>query len=280
MIFRACEWKVEFPRPPLVMGILNVTPDSFSDGGKYFEKQPALDHAIQMWEDGADIIDVGGESSRPRAEPVSESVEMKRVIPVIEALKDDTNVPISIDTQKPSVAREALSAGAIIVNDIAANRSDSEMWRVVSSRGAGYVLMHMQGTPKTMSENPRYNHVIVDINTFFTERLKMLQNSGVSPEQVILDPGIGFGKTAEHNLELLANVKRFRIHQRPLLLGASRKSFIAKSTGGTADERLPGSLACAVWAVANGVQIIRAHDVRETVQALKMAVEIVQRQLP
>jgi dihydropteroate synthase len=256
------------------MGILNVTPDSFSDGGKFLEPERAVEHAVQMCEQGADIIDVGGESTRPGSEPVPEELELKRVIPVVQALKDLSNARISIDTQKPNVAREALAAGAIIVNDIAANRQDASMWKFVADAGAGYILMHMQGTPQTMSENPSYKDVVAEVNEFFSERLRLTEECGISPAQIILDPGIGFGKNSEHNLQLLGNIKRFTIHQRPVLLGASRKSFVGKVAGGGVSERLPGSLACAIWAVLNGVQFIRTHDVAATVQALRMTEEI------
>ena len=274
MIFRACDWKVEFPRRPLVMGIVNVTPDSFSDGGQFFDKEKALAHAIQLWDEGADIIDVGGESTRPKAEPVSEQVELKRVIPLIQAIKDDTNVPISVDTQKPLVAREAVSAGAVIVNDIGANREDRAMWQVVAMTGAGYVLMHMKGTPQTMQDQAMYRDVTADVNEFFAERLKTIQSSGISPEQVVLDPGIGFAKNGEHNLQLLARMKQFKVHQRPVMVGASRKSFIGKLLGGDVTERVGGSIACAIWAVMQGARIIRTHDVRATSQALRMIEEI------
>jgi dihydropteroate synthase len=280
MIFRACHWNVQFPRAPLVMGILNVTPDSFSDGGQFLDQSKALEHAIQMRDEGADIIDIGGESTRPRAEPVPEAVELKRVIPVIQALKDEIKIPISIDTQKPAVAKEALAAGAVIVNDIAANRPDRSMWEIVSSARAGYILMHMQGTPQTMSENPAYKDVVSEVGDFFRSRLEMLRASGVNAEQIILDPGIGFGKNCEHNLQLLANLNRFTIYQRPVLVGASRKSFIGKLLGGTVSERLPGSLACAIWAALNGVQFIRTHDVAATVQSLRMIGEIQKRHQP
>ena len=280
MIFRACHWNVQFPRTPLVMGILNVTPDSFSDGGQFLDRKKAVEHAVQMSEEGADIIDVGGESTRPRSEPVSESEELKRVVPIIQALKDETKVPISIDTQKAAVAKEALAAGAIIVNDIAANREDPEMWQIVSMAKAGYVLMHMQGTPQTMAENPSYKDVVGEVGEFFQSRLELLKKSGVAAEQVLLDPGIGFGKNVEHNLQLLANLKRFTIYERPVLMGASRKSFIGKLLGGDVSERLPGSLACAIWAALNGVQIIRTHDVRATVEAVRMVGEIQSRHRP
>ena len=274
MIFRACDWKVEFPRRPLVMGIVNVTPDSFSDGGQFFDKEKALAHAIQLWDEGADIIDVGGESTRPKAEPVSEQVELKRVLPLIQAIKHDTNAPISVDTQKPLVAREAVSAGAVIVNDIGANREDRAMWQVVAMTGAGYVLMHMKGTPQTMQDQAMYRDVTADVNEFFAERLKTIQSSGISPEQVVLDPGIGFAKNGEHNLQLLARMKQFKVHQRPVMVGASRKSFIGKLLGGDVTERVGGSIACAIWAVMQGARIIRTHDVRATSQALRMIEEI------
>jgi len=276
MIFRACHWKVQFPHAPMVMGILNVTPDSFSDGGQFLDPKQAFEHALQMRDEGAGIIDVGGESTRPGAEPVAESVELKRVIPVIEALREQ-KVPICIDTQKPAVAREALAAGAIIVNDIAAAREDREMWELVAEKGAGYILMHMQGSPQDMAKHPTYENVVTEVSEFFASRLRDIAAAGVSPDQVMIDPGIGFGKNSEHNLQLLANLGHFTIHQRPMLVGASRKSFIGKLLGGDVTARLPGSLACAVWAALNGVQFIRAHDVAATVQMLRMIGEIQQR---
>jgi dihydropteroate synthase len=230
-----------------------------------------------MKEEGAALIDIGGESTRPGAEPVPEATELKRVLPVISTLKDK-GIPICIDTQKPAVAAEALSAGAIIVNDIAANREDPAMCDLISATGAGYILMHMKGTPQTMSHNPHYDDVVKEVGLFFEEKLKALQAAGVAPEQVILDPGIGFGKNSEHNLQLLARICRFTIYQRPMLMGASRKSFIGKLLGASISERMPGSLACAIWAVLNGVQFIRAHDVAATVRALRMVEEIQQRQ--
>lgn len=253
------------------MGIVNVTPDSFSDGGKFFDAKTAVEHGLELAAQGAEILDVGGESTRPGAEPVSEPEELRRVIPVIEQLAAKIKVPISIDTMKPAVARAALAAGASIINDVAANRADGAMWRVAAETGAGYVVMHAQGTPQTMQQNPVYADVVREVGEFFGERLKKLQASGVAPEQVVLDPGIGFGKTPEHNLQLLANLRSFARWGRPLLLGVSRKSFIGKLSGAGPNQRLPASLACATLAVASGVQIIRAHDVAETVRAVRMA---------
>jgi len=257
------------------MGIVNVTPDSFSDGGQYLEPTVAVAHALKLAEQGAEIIDVGGESTRPNATSVSEAEELRRVLPVIEQLAGLVKIPISIDTVKPSVARAALRAGASIVNDVSANREDDAMWRIVAEASAGYVCMHMQGTPQTMQSNPMYEDVVCEVGEFFDERLARLAAVGVRPEQVILDVGIGFGKTLEHNLQLLAGLGSFTKLERPMLVGVSRKSFIGKLLGTETDARLSGSLACASLAVAAGVQIVRTHDVAETVQAVRM-VEAIQ----
>ncbi|MBI3848949.1 MAG: dihydropteroate synthase [Verrucomicrobia bacterium] len=286
------------------MGIINVTPDSFSDGGQFLDPAAAVAHALQLIEQGAEIIDVGGESTRPNATPVSEAEELRRVLPVIEQLAGLVKVPISIDTVKPSVARAALKAGASIVNDVAAiqragdsvgssafRRSGSStapdrlkaelqtdaMWRVVAEAGAGYVCMHMQGTPQTMQSNPTYADVVREVGEFFDERLERLAAAGVSAEQVILDVGIGFGKTLEHNLQLLAGLESFTKLKRPMLLGVSRKSFIGKLLGTPVAERLPASLACTTLAVQAGVQMFRTHDVLATVQAVRMAEGILAR---
>jgi dihydropteroate synthase len=270
MILRTCQFEFSFPRPALVMGIVNVTPDSFSDGGQYLDPPAAVAHALQLVEQGAEIIDIGGESTRPGAWPVSEAEELRRVMPVVEQLAGQIRVPISIDTVKPGVARVALAAGASIVNDVAANREDSTLWEAVAEAGAGYVCMHMQGTPQTMQANPAYSDVVREVGEFFSERIKRLSVCGVGRDQVILDPGIGFGKTVEHNLQLLGAVRNFTSLERPLLLGVSRKSFIGKLVGAELAARLPAALACACLAVAAGVQIIRAHNVAETVQAIRM----------
>lgn len=259
------------------MGVVNVTPDSFSDGGQYLDPTIAVAHALSLVEQGAEIIDVGGESTRPNAAPVSETEELRRVLPVIEQLADLVQVPISIDTVKTTVAKAALQAGASIVNDVAADREDDGMLRVVAEARAGYVCMHMQGTPQTMQSNPTYNDVVREVGEFFGERLARLAAVGVAAEQVVLDVGIGFGKTLEHNLQLLAGLGSFTNLGRPLLVGVSRKSFIGKLLGAGADARLPGSLACASLAVEAGGQIIRAHDVAETVQAVRMTEAILAR---
>ena len=272
----AREHQFNFPRPTIVMGIVNTTPDSFTDGGRFLDADAAGAHALRLASEGAEILDIGGESTRPGSAEVSEQEELDRVIPVIERLAKRPELVLSIDTQKPSVAREALAAGASIVNDIAANRSDPEMWKVVAEAGAGYVCMHMQGTPQTMQAKPEYDDVTVQVCDFFKERLNLLSSHGVTTDQVALDPGIGFGKTLEHNIKLLRNLNKFSLVERPMLVGASRKSFIEKLLGAPIDERLPASLACATWAAIQGSQIIRVHDVAETVQAVRMAEALAQ----
>jgi dihydropteroate synthase len=274
---RAGQFEFDFPRPALVMGIVNVTPDSFFDGGRFLDAPAAVAHALQLVEEGAEIIDVGGESTRPGALPVDEVEELRRVMPVIETLTGQVKVPISIDTGKTGVARAALAAGASIVNDVAANRADGALWRLVAEARAGYVSMHMQGTPQTMQANPAYADVVREVREFFCDRIRRLSDCGVSPDQVILDPGIGFGKTVEHNLQLLGAARGFTRLERPVLIGVSRKSFIGKLLGVELAERLPAALACTCLAVAAGVQIIRAHDVAETVQAVRMTEAILAR---
>ena len=253
------------------MGVVNVTPDSFSDGGKFFDPARAVAQALELVAQGAEILDLGGESTRPGAEPVGEAEEMRRVLPVIEQLAAQIKIPLSIDTMKPAVARAALRAGASMVNDVAANRADEVMWKVVAELRAGYICMHAQGVPQTMQANPVYADVVQEVGDFFRERLRCLETCGVAAHHVVLDPGVGFGKTLEHNLRLLANLRSFKTWQRPLLLGVSRKSFIGKLLGAEVNARLPASLACAILAVESGVQIIRTHDVAETVQAVRMA---------
>jgi dihydropteroate synthase len=271
MIFRAGKFKYEFPRPALVWGVVNVTPDSFSDGGRYFDREAAVARAEELAGQGADVIDVGGESTRPNAEPVNEAEELRRVIPVIEALAGRLKMPISVDTMKPAVALAALAAGASIVNDVGANREDAAMWRVVAETGAGYVAMHMQGTPQTMQAKPVYGDVVAEVREFFVDRLARLNECGVAAEQVALDVGLGFGKTVEHNLQLLAGLESFTNLGRAMLLGVSRKSFLGKVYGDAGAERLSGALACTALAAAAGTQMFRTHDVAATVQALRAA---------
>ena len=271
MLLRARQFEFGFPRPALVMGVVNVTPDSFSDGGKFPDAAAAIVHALALVEQGAEILDIGGESTRPGAEPVDEEEELRRVIPVVEQLASKVKIPLSIDTMKPAVARAALIAGASIINDVGANRAGDAMWKIVAEFRAGYICMHAQGSPQTMQQNPVYADVVREVGEFFSERLMTLLNeTGIAAEQVVLDPGIGFGKTLEHNLQLLAGLRSFTKWRRPLLLGVSRKSFIGKLLGADTNERLPASLACASLAIAGGVQIIRTHDVAATVQAVRM----------
>src|SRR2546421_1315405 len=264
MIFRAGQFAFTFPRPTMIMGVVNVTPDSFSDGGRFLDPAAAVARGLEMIGQGAEIIDIGGESTRPGAQPVSEAEELRRVLPVIERLVSQVEAPVSIDTRKPSVARAALRAGASIVNDIAANRADDEMWGVVAEAQAGYVCMHMQGTPQTMQVNPVYKDVVEEVGDFFADRLERLRRAGVDAVQVVLDPGLGFGKTVEHNLQLLAGVERFTKLRRPVLLGVSRKSFIGKLLGVEVAARLPAALACACLAVRAWARVVRALGVAET----------------
>ena len=250
-----------------------MTPDSFSDGGRYCDVESACLRATQMVEEGADWIDVGGESTRPGADEISEVEEGQRVFPVIEALCERfPDLPISIDTRKPGVAEGALARGASVVNDVEANRKDPAMWELVADTGAGYVIMHMKGVPQTMQSSPIYSSqgVALDVGEFFDERMIQIQKCGVSPDQVILDVGIGFGKSVEHNLELLANLDVFSRWKRPLLVGASRKSFLGKILNAPLDDRLSGSLACAAWTVMAGAHILRVHDVRETTHVVRL----------
>lgn len=279
MLFRAGPFEFRFPRPTLVMGIVNVTPDSFSDGGKFFKPEAAVEHALRLVSEGADIIDIGGESTRPRAVPVEEAEELRRVLPVLRALTQQVKAPLSIDTMKAGVARAALDAGASIVNDVAAAQDRTQMWRAVSKAGAGYVCMHMLGTPETMQDNPRYQNVVSEVEAFLQSRLGELKEAGVREEQIVLDAGIGFGKTAEHNLQLLGAMRRFTRLGRPVLLGVSRKSFLSRVSGTESDDRLPAALACACLAVEAGVQIVRVHDVAATVKAVRMTEAILSKRI-
>ena len=270
MEFTARQYRWGFPRPAMVMGILNVTPDSFSDGGCFYEAEQAIDRGEQLVAEGAEFIDIGGESTRPGAAPVDESEELRRVIPVVRALAAKTQAVISVDTRKAGVARAALDAGASVINDIEAYRTDPELWKAVAATGAGYVLMHMQGTPQTMQQDPHYEDVVQEVSAFFEERLLRLEEQGVRREQVLLDPGIGFGKTLAHNLSLLRGLGVISALKRPMLIGVSRKSFIGRLLGAEPDQRIGASVACALWAAEAGVTVFRVHDVAQTVQALRM----------
>jgi dihydropteroate synthase len=252
------------------MGILNVTPDSFSDGGAYLDCSAAVDHAMAMVEEGADIIDVGGESTRPGAEDVPADVELERVVPVVEALAGTAEISISIDTTKAAVAKAALEAGAVIVNDISALRFDPAMPGVVESSAAGVVLMHMQGRPRTMQANPTYSDVVEDVAAELGKWAAQAQQAGIKPEQIVVDPGIGFGKTREHNLLLLKHLDRLKALGFPVLVGASRKSFIGTTLELPVDQRLEGTAAVTAWVVARGAAIVRVHDIREMVRVVRM----------
>jgi dihydropteroate synthase len=257
---------------PLVMGVLNVTPDSFSDGGRYRSIETAVEHALRMEADGADIIDVGGESTRPGAEQVASAEEQARVIPVIERIRQQTTLPVSIDTYHADTAQAAVEAGADIINDISALRSDPNMVRLLADKRVPVVLMHMLGEPRSMQENPHYDNCVEEIAAFFSERIKFCVSNGIDKSRLILDPGIGFGKRLSDNVEILAGLRRYTEFNLPILIGASRKSFIGMlhPTDKQADQRLGGSIAAAVVAALHGASILRAHDVARTVEALKV----------
>lgn len=251
-----------------IMGILNITPDSFSDGGKWTDEKALEDRIEQLLSEGADIIDVGGESTRPFAEPVSVAEELQRVIPAIKAIRQRSNIPISIDTTKAVVAREALDAGATIINDISALRQDAGMLAVVKSFAGEVVIMHMQGTPGDMQRNPQYSDVVAEINAFFTERLTWLEANGVERSRIIVDPGIGFGKTLEHNLAILRNIPAFKQHGCPVLIGHSRKSFLGQLLGLPVADRDWATAMVSAHVQRVGADMVRVHQVQATRQAL------------
>ena len=258
---------------PQLMGVVNVTPNSFSDGGLYLDPGAAVAHGRQLVREGADILDVGGESTRPGAEPVSEEEELGRVVPVIRGLAG-SQARISVDTSKAAVAAAALEAGAEIVNDVTALRGDPGMAGLCAERGAGVVLMHMLGEPRTMQDDPRYDDVVAEVKAFLAARLEAALAAGIAAERVWLDPGIGFGKTAAHNLELLRRLGELRELGRPLVVGTSRKSFIGKLDGSPADRRLGGTIASSLLAAIEGADVLRVHDVAEVRQALQVAAAI------
>jgi dihydropteroate synthase len=255
---------------PLIMGVVNVTPDSFSDGGLFLDEDAAVEHGLELVSEGAGLLDVGGESTRPGAEPVSADEELRRVVPVIERLCA-TEAAISVDTAKSAVAHAALDAGADIVNDVSAFRFDPEMAGLVADSEAGCCLMHMLGEPRTMQEDPRYDDVVSEVKAFLEERLAFAVAEGVHEARVWLDPGIGFGKTVEHNLELLRRLDEIVAIGRPVVIGTSRKSFLGKLTGREVGQRVPGTIATSVIAYERGASVFRVHDVAEVADALKVA---------
>jgi dihydropteroate synthase len=258
---------------PAVMGVLNVTPDSFSDGGRYADRDAAVEHGLRMIEEGARIVDVGGESTRPGAAPVGAAEEIDRVVPVIERLRATSPVVISVDTWKPEVMRAAIAAGAALVNDVRALAAPGALETVAAS-DAGVCLMHMQGDPATMQGDPRYVDVVAEVRDFLARRVAACESAGIARARLCVDPGIGFGKRTRHNLELLNGLPRLAALGLPVLVGVSRKSLIGSVTGRPQGERLAGSLALAALSVARGAAIIRAHDVAETVDAVKIAMAL------
>lgn len=269
------EQTVDLSERGMIMGILNVTPDSFSDGGEFFGTKAAVARGIQIAAEGADIIDIGGESTRPGAEPVSAKEELNRVIPVIEQLRARIEIMISIDTSKSEVAEAALNAGALIINDVTAGRGDEKMLPLAATRKAALVLMHMQGEPRTMQENPQYGDVVREVADFFRQQYTRALECGVDPMRLAFDPGIGFGKTLEHNLSLLKHLESLRMHDRPLAIGVSRKSSLGKLIGSNevAARRAP-TIALTAILRGRGADIIRVHDVKENVAALRTVEEV------
>ena len=257
------------------MGVLNVTPDSFSDGGRFADRDAAVRHAEAMANAGAALVDIGGESTRPGADAVTEQQELDRVIPVVEAIRSRIDLPMSVDTSKPGVMRAAAAAGAALINDVRALREPGAL-EAAAATGGPVCLMHMQGQPRTMQANPHYTDVTVEVTSFLQERLAACADAGIGRERLLIDPGFGFGKTLRHNVELLANLRQLAAIGPPLLVGLSRKSSLGALTGRELDERLPASLAAAVVAVMHGASIVRAHDVAETVDAIKTAAAVLE----
>ena len=267
MIFNCGRFQLDLSKPR-VMGIVNVTPDSFSDGGKFNTTEKAIAHALQLVEEGAEILDIGGESTRPGATPVPLDEELKRVIPVIEGLRD-VGVPLSIDTYKPQVMQAAITAGADIVNDVCALREPQAL-EIVAASKAGVCLMHMQGRPQTMQADPQYDNVVSEVTDFLKARLDAAEQAGIDRSRIVLDPGFGFGKRTAHNLTLLNHLNDIQALGLPLLIGLSRKSVLGQVVGSSVDERIHASIAASVVSVMKGANIVRVHDVKPTIDALKI----------
>jgi dihydropteroate synthase len=262
--------ELRFDGSPLVMGILNITPDSFYDGGKHYGRETAIKHALEMVEDGADIIDVGGESTRPFSESTSLDEELTRVIPVIEGIRAHSDIPISIDTYKSEVVRGAHAVGADIANDISGFLFDPDMAATVAELGMHAVIMHIKGTPRDMQQDPYYEDVVSEIKTFFSERLVYAKGQGVKEERIMLDPGIGFGKRTEDNLRIIKMIGEFKELGRPILMGTSMKTFIGRITESSLADRIDGTLASVAISVWNGAAIVRVHDVKRTKRVVKL----------
>ena len=267
-------WLVKSEKPYLIMGILNVTPDSFSDGGQFLKVENAFTHSVKMIEEGADIIDIGGESTKPFADPVSTDEELSRVIPVIEKIRSEYDILISIDTTKSKVAEEAITAGANIINDVSAMEIDENMLQVAKNYNSPIVMMHMKGIPKNMQNNPTYDHLITEIKDYLSSRVKCAINAGIDKKNIIIDPGIGFGKSVEHNFEIIKNLDSFVELGFPVLLGASRKSFIGLTLDVEEKDRLEGSIAANVIGLQKGAKIFRVHDVLAAKKSLIIANKI------
>ncbi len=270
---RAPRWQLrtrtlEFPRRPLVMGIVNVTPDSFSDGGRFFETAAAIDLALQLVSDGADLLDIGGESTRPYSEPVTAEEEQRRILTVIEKLATQIEIPISVDTSKAAVASAAIGAGAQIVNDVTGLTGDPAMVDLAAETNVGVCVMHMQGTPQTMQDQPTYTDVVAEVRDYLHARRNALMAAGISLERICLDPGIGFGKTHEHNITLMRHCHEFHALGCPLLVGHSRKGFLGKLIGDREADRTSATVGAAIALAVQGVQIVRVHDVRPVREAL------------
>ena len=270
MLVRAVDQTIEIGARTLVMGILNVTPDSFSDGGRFFDPGVAVARGVEMVRSGADMIDVGGESTRPGSDGVSAGEEIGRVVPVISELAASVDVPISIDTMKAEVAKEAIAAGATIINDLTALGFDPEMTGLAAETGAAVILMHMKGRPRTMQQNPRYDDVVAEVRSYLADAAERVISGGVSRDRVMIDPGIGFGKTFDHNLSLINNLDRLVDLGYPVVLGVSRKAFIGAILGAEVDERLCGGLAAGLMGAVRGAHVIRAHDVEPTVESVRV----------
>jgi dihydropteroate synthase len=277
-IWRIGERLFDVSRQGLVMGVLNVTPDSFFDGGEFFTPGKAIQHGLQMAAEGADIIDIGGESTRPGAAPVPAEEELRRVIPVIEKLRAKIDVPISIDTSKSEVARTAIHTGAAIVNDITGGRGDKGMLPLIAETKSAFIIMHMQGTPRTMQNQPQYEDVVLEVSDFFRQQYARAIVCNIEPMAIAFDPGIGFGKTLDHNLDLLAHLERLRAHDRPLVIGVSRKSFLGKLANSLEiKDRLAPAVALTSLLRVRGADVFRVHDVKESVSALRVTEAILGR---